>query len=75
MNGSMSGRSSKTIVDPTLQVLLFEAEPASANASGGREWLAPRHRSGTLWIDRANIGFTDGHVKNYTFADSARLVW
>lgn len=70
MNSSMSGANAQTIEAPELRVLLFDAEAALPNASGGREWLAPRHKLG-----RAIIGLADGSAKSYSAETAAQLAW
>ena len=73
MDSSMSMVLTESEKKPERQVLLFEANATLPNASGGREWLAPRHESGKEAV--ANIGFVDGHGKRFTFAEAATLKW
>ena len=73
MNASMAGTHEETIKDPTFKVLLFEANAALPSASGGREWLMPRHTSGERPV--ANIGFLDGHAKAHSAETAAQLFW
>ena len=70
MSGSMSGVAYETIEAPELRVLLFEANAALPDASGGREWLAPRHKLGL-----AIIGFADSSAKFFTSETAAQLNW
>ena len=69
MNSALSGRSLESLDQPAEHVLLFEANAALPNASGGREWLVLRHQG------RATIGFVDGHAKLQTSAQAAALKW
>lgn len=69
----MAGVLTESVKEPERQVLLFEANAALPNASGGRERLAPRHGTGKEAV--ANIGFADGRAQHFTFAKAATLNW
>ncbi|MCB8933321.1 MAG: hypothetical protein M9921_00105 [Fimbriimonadaceae bacterium] len=73
MDRSMAGANAETLKDPEEHVLIFEANAALPDASGGREWLVPRHPSGDKTV--ANIAFADGHARAYTFDEAAQFKW
>lgn len=73
LDSPMAGVLMESVKEPERQVLLFEANAALPNASGGRERLAPRHGAGKGAV--ASIGFVDGHAKRFTSAEAATLKW
>ena len=56
VNGTVSRLAVERIRQPGQVVMLFEAEAAVADASGGAESVKVRHDG------RASIGFCDGHA-------------
>lgn len=64
MNSGLSSRKLGDFPDPSNTVLFFEADAWGPNASGGSEWLSPRHGSAFVVFADATVRVVRPQRKN-----------